>query len=178
MAGSRVLTQEEVTSILSNLKDLRDKALAIIALKTGYRISELLSLKVNQVVQYGRLVDTVTVERKSMKGKTRSRSVVLHQDAKRALEEMGVLTMSPNERIFPICSRQASRLLKEAVVKSEIQGKVSFHSCRKVFAKKMYDHFNGDIFKTQKALGHSSLSSTAYYLQFNQSDIDEAILNA
>jgi integrase len=175
--ASRPLTDEEVKQVLSHLHTARNRGLVVLALKTGYRISELLSLTIQQVTQYGQIKDSITVERKSMKGKNRSRTVALHQDAKTALEQMGVLQMNPNDRLFPICRVQAGRILKEAVNKAQIMGKISFHSARKNFAKKVHEKFGGDIFKTQKALGHASLSSTAHYLQFDQQEIDQAILS-
>jgi len=177
MAGSRPLTKEEIGSIMDQLKNPRDRALVLVSAKTGYRISEILSIKVQDVVQYGQIRDSITVTRANMKGKTCSRTVVLHQEAKKALEEMGVLNMELGKLLFPIQRMQASRILKEATHRARIGGKVSFHSLRKHFAKKVHDLFGKDIVKTQKALGHKSLSSTAHYLQFDQQEIDQAILN-
>lgn len=177
MIGARPLTNEEVNDILNNFKNARDKCLFILGLKTGFRISELLSIKVIDVVQYDKIQDSVTVTRANMKGSKSSRTVKLHIDAKEALAAMGVLTMNKSERLFPIERQQAHRILKEAATKAKVSGKVSTHSLRKTFAKKVHDLFEKDIVKTQKALGHASLSSTAHYLQFDQKEIDDAILS-
>ena len=177
MAGSRPLSKEEVGSLLTHLKTPRNRALIIVGARTGFRISELLSIKAQDVVQYGQIRDSLMVSRANMKGKVSSRTVVLHQDAKKALEEMGVLNMGANDLLFPFKRMQASRILKAATESARIGGKVSFHSLRKHFAKKVHDIFGKDIVKTQRALGHKSLSSTAHYLQFDQSEIDQAILS-
>jgi len=63
----------------------RDTALITLGLKTGFRISELLSLAVGDISQHGQMVDRVAVARRSMKGKRAGRSVPLHPQAKEAL---------------------------------------------------------------------------------------------
>jgi integrase len=62
-----MLTDPEVATVKDAFIRTRDKALFILGLKTGLRISELSSLKVGDVYQYGRLGDVVYVERKYMK---------------------------------------------------------------------------------------------------------------
>lgn len=178
MIGSKPMSGQEVKMILSKLTNLRDKTLVILGIKTGYRIGELLSLTVDSVVQYGKIRDEITVERKSMKGKHKSRSVVLHDEAKKALIEMGVLEMNPKDRLFPISKVRVHNILKAAVEKGKIEGKVSSHSFRKTFAKKIYHALGKDLVKTQKALGHESINSTVSYLSFEQSEIDNAIKNS
>lgn len=175
MQGSKPLNEDEVKGILENLPNKIYRTLFILGLKTGFRISELLSLTRNQLVQYGKIKNEVTVERKNMKGKNKSRTVVLHGDAKTALLEMGILESSLNDKIFPICRSQAHRVIKAAVTKAKVEGKVSTHSMRKSFAQKIYHALGRDLVKTQKALGHSSMNSTVSYLSFEQSDIDDAI---
>ena len=48
---------------------------------------------------------------------------------------------------------------------------------RKTFADRVYDRLDGDLVKTAQALAHRSVSSTASYLTFRESEIDEAILS-
>jgi integrase len=85
MKGCRPLTDSEIATVKGTFVRTRDKALFILGLKTVLRISELLSLKVGDVYQYGRLADVVYVERKHMKKKLEGRAIPLHQDAKDAL---------------------------------------------------------------------------------------------
>jgi integrase len=88
MKGCRPLTEEEVLLAQRSFGGVyaaRDKALFLLGVKSGFRISELLSLRVGDVSQHGRLVDRVTVPRRAMKGKQESRTVLLHPDAKAAL---------------------------------------------------------------------------------------------
>lgn len=178
MIGSRPLTDTEIELVLSHLTGIRDKALFITGLKTGFRISELLSLKVENVIQYGQIANQITVNRSNMKGRHSSRTVPLHPQAKKILEEY-LLTIGQYDlrtRLFPFTRRHASRILKTAANAAELEGKVTTHSMRKSFCDRVHKALGENIFKTQKAMGHKSLSSTAHYLSFKQDEINKAIL--
>ena len=72
MIGCRPLSDAEIEVVSGSFTGkyaLRDRALYLLGIYSGYRISELLSIRVKDVVQYGELVERVTVQRKSMKGK-------------------------------------------------------------------------------------------------------------
>ena len=69
MKGCRPLTDEEIDLVLASFfgkYESRDRALFLLGLKSGFRISEILSLKVKDVCRNGRMVDRVTVARGSM----------------------------------------------------------------------------------------------------------------
>lgn len=184
MPGCRALKKEEVLSILNVLKNRRDKALFILGVKSGFRISELLSLKISDVYQFGAIVDRVRIQAKYMKGKERTREVVLNGDAKKALTELiesypsleGYLFKSREGMDRPISGRHATTILKDAYNTLKLNGKLSTHSMRKTFAETVYRLLNKDIYKTSKAMGHASIDSTAKYLSVNQDEIDRAIL--
>jgi len=60
-----VLTAEEVAWVSQAFRGTcaeRDRALFALGIKTGLRISELLSLRVGDVPQHGRFVDYVAVQ--------------------------------------------------------------------------------------------------------------------
>jgi len=168
----------------------RDKALFMLGVKSGFRISELLSLRLRDVAQGGRLVERVTVERRNMKKKLEGRTVLLHPEARAALaawlEELGKDTeLAGDTFIFqsrkggnrPITRVQAYRILHEACDSCELTGKLGTHSMRKTFANKVYDALDNDLVKTQRALGHRNVNSTVQYLSFREEEIDEAILS-
>ena len=54
-------------------------------MRSGFKISELLSLRVKDVCQHGRMPDYMQVARKQMKRMSESRWVRLHPQAKEAL---------------------------------------------------------------------------------------------
>jgi integrase len=105
-------------------------------------------------------------------GKTSSRTVLLHQQARDALDAW-LQTMakrkgglSPELYVFksrtgdnrPISRVQAWRILPEAFAANGLTGKRSTHCMRKTFANKVYDQLDGRLEKVQKALGHANIN--------------------
>ena len=192
MKGCRPLTDEEVRLVQQSFGGVyatRDKALFLLGVKSGFRISELLSLRVGDVWQDGRLVDRVTVQRQHMKNQREGRTVLLHPEAKTALATwLLTLRQMPDctgqTFVFqsrkgvnqPISAVQAWRILHEAVITNELTGKVGTHAMRKTFANRVYHQLNHDLVKTQRAMGHKNINSTVAYLSFAQEEIDQAIL--
>lgn len=186
MRGCRALTDREIEEVKLTLKRPRDVAIFVLGLRTGFRVSELVSLKVGDLIEFGEVSEAVTVQRKSMKGKVSSRTVRLHNEAKEAisllinsegLTEESYLFRSRKGNNRPLTRVQVWRVLKDAMKSLRMKGKVATHSMRKTFASKMYDKLSKDLLKTQKALGHKSINSTVSYLSFRQEDIDEAVLS-
>ena len=178
MVGSRPLSDKEIEIVLTNLTSLRDKALFLTGIKCGFRISELLSLKVENVTQYGQMANQITVDRRNMKGKHSSRTVPLHPQAKKAIEEYlsKIGSYEPKTRLFPFTRQHADKILRKAFDQAKLEGKVTTHSMRKSFCDRVHSALGENIFKTQIAMGHSSPASTVRYLSFKQEEIDEAIL--
>jgi len=192
MKGCRPLSDDEIFSVLDSFSGAnknRNRALFLLGIKSGFRISELLSLQLRDVIQAGRLVDRVTVQRRHMKKKIESRTLLLHPEARAALAEWieelrqnGYMLddtfvfqsqRGPNK---PISRVQAYRVLKKRFDQNQMIGKLGTHSMRKTFADRIYDRLEGDLVKTQKALGHRNINSTVQYLSFREEEIDEAIL--
>ena len=192
MKGCRPLTEEEVVLMHQSFGGTyadRDTALFVLGVKSGFRISELLSLRVGDVCQHGHVVDRVTVPRRHMKKKIEGRTVLLHPEAKAVLATwLLTLRQSPDctaqTFVFrsrkgvnrPISAVQAWRILHEAVVTNELTGKVGTHAMRKTFANRVYSQLNHDLVKTQRAMGHKNINSTVAYLSFAEDEIDAAIL--
>src|SRR6267142_1442455 len=71
MAGMRDYTDAELDLVRKSFNGryaLRDRCYFEMALQMGVRVSEMLSLTVGHVFQYGKVVDEVSIERKHMKG--------------------------------------------------------------------------------------------------------------
>ena len=78
MKGCRPLTDPEIALVsrsFGGTHALRDRSWFILGLKTGFRIAELLSLRVGDVWQYGRVVDQLIVRRAHMKQQREGRTV-------------------------------------------------------------------------------------------------------
>jgi hypothetical protein len=126
--------------------------LSIVGHRAGFRISELLSPTVSDVLQHGEILDHLSVQRRHMKGgkagKTSSRTVALHPEARAAVsvwpEPLAKMLKGSLDPMTPVyCSRvrdtasglwrhlsceQAWRILKEAFTSHELSGKlVQYH---------------------------------------------------
>ena len=109
MKGCRALTDDEVSLVAQSFSGTyaaRDKALFVLGVKSGFRISELLSLTVWDVWQYGQFVERVAVRRRHMKGKAQGRSVILHPEAKGVLAPWLMILqrggkVTPDTYLFP-----------------------------------------------------------------------------
>jgi integrase len=192
MKGCRPLSDGEIAVLSQSFGGtyaLRDRAWFILGLKTGFRIAELLSLRLGDVWQYGRVVDQLTVRRAHMKQQREGRTVPVHPEAQAALaawvrqlrQQPGV---SAQTYVFrsrkggnrPISPVQAWRLLREACTANELTGKLGTHCMRKTFAQKIYAQLGFDLIRTKRALGHQQISNTERYLSFAEAEIHAAIL--
>lgn len=193
MKGCRPFTDAEVLSVLDELSrtryPARDRALFILGLRSGFRISELLSLRIGDIIQNGACVEDVTVARRNMKKKRESRSVPLHPEAQAALLiQIDVLfkagLSNPQTFIFlsrtgenqPLSRVQAWSILHDTYAKLKLPGKLGTHGMRKTFAKKIYALLGHDLMKTQELMGHMDIQTTTKYLSFDRQDLRDAVL--
>jgi integrase len=191
--GCRPFKDAEVLAVLEELSRnryaARDRALFVLGLRAGFRISELLSLKIGDIIQNGNCVEDVTVQRRHMKKKRESRSVPLHPEAQAALLiQIGELTKAgkANSDTFifqsrrgenrPLSRVQAWAILRDAYAKLKLPGKLGTHGMRKTFAKKIYALLGNDLMKTKELMGHQEIETTVKYLEFDRQELRDAVL--
>jgi integrase/recombinase XerD len=193
MAGMRDYSDQEtdlVRKSFSGRYALRDRCYFEIALQMGLRVSEMLSITVGQVYQYGKVVQEVSIERKHMKGgkagKASGRTIPLFPETHphilawltclAAMLKVELKDLDPSMLLF--CSRvrnkdgsrraiareTAWRIIKGIARENEFSGKVGTHSTRKTLACKVFT-WSKDIRVVQRSLGHKSLQSTEAYLK-------------
>lgn len=197
MIGCRPLDDNEIADLMSALakndSGARDRTLVALGISTGFRISELLSLKIRDVTTHGDLNTYVRIPASRMKGKKRARSAFLTDRAKPYLEtwltELRDRDLDGgNQPLFrgrkngsAISRVQAHRILTSAFDRAGIEGalgELGTHTLRKTFAARMYEAHGQNIFKVQKAMGHASPASTVAYLSFEDSEQVEAVNSA
>jgi site-specific recombinase XerD len=194
MAGMRDYTDAELELVRKSFSGryaLRDRCFFEMALQMGLRVSEMLSLTVGQVYQYGKVVDEVSIERKHMKGgkagKASGRTIPLFPETHPHIlawlvRLAGMLKVKDPKAIDPstplflsrvhnkdgspraIARETAWRIIKAIARENEFSGKVGTHSTRKTLARKAFA-WSKDIRIVQKILGHKSLQSTECYLR-------------
>lgn len=202
MRGCRPLTDGEVAAVRARLRTggpwaWRDAALFELGLQTGYRISELLSLHLGDVVgPDGEVATHLTVQRRNSKGRRSGRSVPLNDAARSALwewvsrarENPGlILAEQPlflTGSLRAMTRWQAYKILRRAYRLAGLSGPLATHTLRKTFANRVYSFCLGrlagghpvDPFRvTSKALGHANINSTDKYLSFLDSDVAAAL---
>src|SRR4051794_14420530 len=143
MKGCRSLNHEEIEKVKKCFKgkfQLRDRALFMLGIYTGLRISELLSIKVGDVIQDGRLVERIGVKRHNTKGKHEGRVLLFHPKAQLAVEAWVTISglTKPNDCLFhtssstlsAITRQQAWRILRRAFARAGLTGQLGTHTLR------------------------------------------------
>lgn len=193
LSGTRPFSQEEVDLILQEMSNHkfkeRNSTYFILACNLGFRVSEILSMKIGDVYNgKGKVNQSIEVKRQNMKGKNKGRIVVVNPVLKKNLEEYynflkKINKASPNDPL--IYSNKTSKALKYRqiifIIKSvcrslELSGKIASHSCRKTFAKNVYKELGNDVVKLQVAMGHADVSSTIHYIQKDAKEVNDAIM--
>lgn len=189
MNGCINLTPEQIETITTNLlgnrtHGIRDAVLFILGTRTGFRISELLSLKVSSV-KFGQNSGTIEVAKSNTKGKVAGRVIPITtetQDLIKLLIDDEQLTS--NDFLFrsqqtgkAIVRSQAHMIIKKACASLEITGKVATHSMRKTFAANVYERSGESLQVTQTALGHVNINNTIKYLQCDREKVSSVILS-
>lgn len=183
MIGCRPLNRTERKAALSHASP-RERALLALGFCTGYRIAEMLSLRVRDVLNpQGKALPFVTVKAGHTKTK-QGRTVPLNADAQKAIAAYAQ-GRHPDAPLFPsrkggglssIGRVQAWRLLKAVFDAAGVYGATGTHSMRKTFAAECYRLLGGALEKVRVALGHKSITSTVSYLSFAHAEVDAAIL--
>ncbi|MGC8644737.1 MAG: site-specific tyrosine recombinase/integron integrase [Thermoplasmata archaeon] len=158
------LTGEEVRSILSSCNDVRERLMVKLLVYTGIRVSELCSLRLNDIDLNGR-----TIKIRSGKG-DKDRLVVFSEEVVPDLRSYMSYSRSvrKGEFLFPTSrSRKISpvtveRIIRSVVARSGVQKKVTPHTFRHTFATSLLRN-GADLRIIQVLLGHSSISTTQIY---------------
>jgi integrase len=185
MAGCRPLSEDEIEAMKESLDQMRDRLLFTLGVKCGFRISELLSLNIKDVIENDDVTERVTVSRRNMKGKLFSRSVILTDEARAAIAEYinSLETWTRDQPLFksrqgdnqPISRIRAGAIMRRAKAEAGINGPVATHSMRKTFAETVYKLSGHNLLLTKEALGHTSAQNTEKYLAVAQKDVDAII---
>lgn len=165
-----IMTEEEVAALLEqpagdSPKELRDKAMLELLYATGIRVTELISLKVNDVnLQTDCVICRDDSKERVIPFGNKARNALLdYLEMGRpnlAQEEMDVLFVNCNGQLM---SRQGFwKLLKAYAKKAGIEAEITPHTLRHSFAAHMVEN-GADLRSVQEMMGHSDISSTQVY---------------
>lgn len=168
-----VLTIEEINGLLNqpsidNDKGIRDKAMLELMYATGMRVTELISLKVDDVnFQLGYVV---------CKDSSKERIIPFGAPAKNALNKYvetarnKMIKNASEEILFVNCSgkplsRQGFwKIIKQYAEQAGISGKITPHTIRHSFALHLIEN-GANLYAVQEMLGHSTVSATQVYAE-------------
>jgi integrase len=151
----------------------RDYVLFMLGINTGFRISDILTLKVKDV--RGERINIR--EKKTGKAK----NVVIRPSLKKIIK-VYIAGKKPHEYLFksrkgknkPITREYAYQLLKKAAIEVGI-GEFGTHTMRKTFGYMFYNQTK-DIVALRKLFNHRDDSTTLRYIGLDQDRLDDLML--
>ena len=200
MGKCRPISEEQQAAVEAELLRSncpeRNRALFVLGIETGLRVSELLSVTVGDAVDVaGRVRDVLIIKKENCKGKQLSRRIALSPVARdalfRAVNEAYTLgksgrerhLFSPAYRLGPISRFQAYDLISDAIKAAGITHTRGTHTMRKtralrvgLFAHRMVAEGKTNILPicaVRDALGHGDVKTTQLYLESGNEEVNE-----
>lgn len=173
------LTTEQYTEIISTMKagfldcrpNNRIASALILEANLGVRISDILKLKLNDIVKDGDRYRLDIAEQKTQKKRTFTVPTELYMYIKQYCIDNSIKS---NEVIFPITERAVQKHLKAVCDYLGYEG-ISTHSFRKFFATNIYVNNNYNVILVQQLLQHSSPAITQKYIGIGSEELEKAI---
>ena len=137
----------------------------------GLRISDILRLRLSDIVKDGERYRLAMIEQKTGKARTFTVPLALYQFMRCYCLDHG---LSKDQRIFPMTERTVQRHLQQVCNYLGYAG-ISTHSFRKFYATEIYKASHYNIALVQQLLQHSSTAVTQRYIGIQQQEVEKAI---
>ena len=178
---TKALTTEQYKEIIQTLKEgfcgcrPNERIATILVLEgnLGLRISDILKLRLCDIVKDGDRYRLEIVEQKTSKSRVFTVPLVIQQYIENYCLRNGIRR---SDIIFPITERAVQKQLAIVCDYLGFTG-ISTHSFRKWYATEIYNANGYDIALVQRLLQHSSASTTQRYIGIEPQRIEEAIQN-
>jgi integrase/recombinase XerD len=166
------LEPEEIEKLLNSCNSLVSYLIIRILWRTGMRVSELISLKVSDILWKERIIIVKTLKKKGHQ----ERRIPIDQKTLDLLKKYLEERKNKSNLIFPFTRQWVFNLIRKIGKKAGItkvgEKKLHPHHLRHSFA--IFCIKRGmDLRKLQMILGHASISTTAHYLQFSPIELEE-----
>ena len=164
-----ILAEEEVKNVITQIRNLKHKAMIMAGYSAGLRVSEIIGLKPENIDSKRMMIHI-----KGAKGK-KDRMVPL---AKKMLEVLRLYykQYKPEKFLFegkpgePYSARSVQEILQLAKLKAKINKKGSVHMLRHSYATHLMEG-GTDIRIIQELLGHNSIKTTMLYTHVSKKDL-------
>ena len=159
----------------------RDYLLFMVGINTGLRISDLIKLQVQDILNSDRTLKThiEIVEQKTNKKKRFKINTIWAEELYQYIKNMDMeeyIFKSRNGVNRPITRVRAYNILNETARKVGIQDEIGTHTLRKTFGYWFYQRTK-DVAILQQIFNHSSPSITLRYIGINQDIVDRELEN-
>ena len=182
----KVLSSEQVELLLEqpkcvDLKGYRDKAMLELVYATGIRVTELISLNLNDVDLENGYIKCI--------GKNKERVIPIGSLAVNALKEYvdksrSILLKDENDQALFVnvnghrLTRQGFwKIIKQYKTQANIDVDITPHTLRHSFAVHLLEN-GAELRAIQEMLGHSDISSTQVYAQIEQNRIKDVYMKS
>lgn len=175
------LTTEQYKEIIQTMKEgfagarpnPRIATALMLEANLGLRISDILRLRLADIVRDGDRYRLSIVEQKTGKARVFTVPLTLYNFIRVYSLDNGI---AANEILFPLTERAVQKQLRLVCDYLDIPG-VSTHSFRKYYATEIYRNNGYNIALVQQLLQHSSTAVTQRYIGIQQREIETAIEN-
>lgn len=143
----------------------------ILEANLGIRISDILKLKLSDIVKDGDRLHLNIIEQKTQK----TRQFTVLPEIYQYLQSYCIKNkIGEDDIILPITERAVQKKIAQACEQLGLEG-ISSHSFRKFFATQIYLNNNYDIRLVQELLQHSEIKTTQRYIGISSAQVENAL---
>jgi len=169
----QVLSENEVTKILKQIKNLKHKCIIYLIYSAGLRLTEVVHLRISDIYS-----DRKQIFIRSAKG-NKDRYGILSDTVLELLREYYKI-YKPKYWLFEgkpgeqFSRRVIQKIFKEAVLKTGIKKHATIHTLRHSFATHLLEH-GTDVRYVQHLLGHKNLKTTERYTHVSKDAFNKIV---
>jgi integrase len=143
---------------------LKYKFIFRVLTETGFRISDVLNIKVRDVIRGKNITEKKTRKKRalSLDGQLKNELIAYAKTANLRGEDF-LFPSTKSNLCRPISRSQVYRVFKAVATSLRLEGNVRVHSCRKTFAREFMAKYD-DLKALQKNFNHSNIKTTKGYL--------------
>lgn len=140
----------------------------------GMRISDVLNLRLENIVYEGGRYHLSINEQKTHKDRTFTVPQEIYSYIYNYMVQRG---LTPSQKLFDISARMVQKYLKLTCEYLSIKGAISSHSFRKFYAQKIFENNSQNIELVRELLQHSSIAVMQHYIGVDSKVVENAIQN-
>ena len=180
-----IMAEEEVAALLEqptadSPKGLRDKAMLELLYATGIRVTELISMRIEDVnFKMDCIICRDDNKERVIPFGNKARNALLDylEQGRERMAEQGETTLFVNCNGQPMSRQGFWKLLKAYGKKAGIKTEITPHTLRHSFAAHMVEN-GADLRSVQEMMGHSDISSTQVYAAIYKNHLREVYAKA